>query len=386
MPTGFQDFWVAGSRFFYKRDAVAGVEQPWIDLGVIESANPSFANEKIELVDGDGGVKTTVTETIVKTDETYEITCRNLNLENLALLFLSDPPSSYVRNRRSYLITLKSWRGYPIALIDNNSGTLLENKVFNLTPSSDGLTGGKVEGVGYGLQAAEECVNVDVSARRLDVSSWVTRQPAAGEKIILSANIGDPFSLGGSLTDVRQAGTYTVESSDTDHIIVEETIPGADQVTDGGIIYYSFSTPDATNRILDMSNGSIADGDDVEVVNSARGIVRLATAPPLLDLTSHTDGSGLKFFFTESALSGSRSLNPQSSQGEITGKGKLFWGRGNNSEQTVREADVSVTPQSSQIQVEDYSQITFSVKVVSDPTETGAGKITYIKGDMPSVS
>lgn len=95
---GAQDFWLTGSRLYFQRDPVASVVQMHRDLGVIEPANPTLEIEKLELEDSDGGVKSTVTESVTKIDETYEITCSNLNPNNLALLFLANDPASFTQS------------------------------------------------------------------------------------------------------------------------------------------------------------------------------------------------------------------------------------------------------------------------------------------------
>ncbi len=116
MPiVGAQDHWVTGSRLYFKRDDFGGVVQPYRDLGVIEPANPALEIEKLELKDSDGGVKSTVTESVVGIDETYEITCSNLNPNNLALLFLANDPESFTQSA-SALTGIKHW-GVPGELV-----------------------------------------------------------------------------------------------------------------------------------------------------------------------------------------------------------------------------------------------------------------------------
>lgn len=99
MPiVGAQDHWLTGSRLFMQRDPVAGVEQPYRDIGVIDPANPALEIEKVELEDSDGGVKKIVTESVTKIDETYEITGKNLSPNNLALVFLANDPEDFTQS------------------------------------------------------------------------------------------------------------------------------------------------------------------------------------------------------------------------------------------------------------------------------------------------
>ncbi len=95
---GAQDFWLTGSRLYFQRDPVSSVVQPHRDLGVIAPANPTLEIEKLELEDSDGGVKSVVTESVTKIDETYEITCSNLNPNNLALLFLANDAVEFTQS------------------------------------------------------------------------------------------------------------------------------------------------------------------------------------------------------------------------------------------------------------------------------------------------
>ena len=93
-----QQFWVSGSRFYFQRDPINGVIQPIIDFGVIDTANPEFDKNTIELDDGDGGVLQTVDEKVIKITESYPLTCYNFNPEMFAFLFSSDPPQELTQD------------------------------------------------------------------------------------------------------------------------------------------------------------------------------------------------------------------------------------------------------------------------------------------------
>ncbi|MEE8164381.1 MAG: hypothetical protein V3T64_02325 [Myxococcota bacterium] len=96
--SGFQDFWIAGSRVFFKKDDIATVDQPIVDLGVLtEAATPAIEVTKAELQDTDGGRKQTVAEQVTEVTEEYTITTGNLNIDNLANLFSADPPEDFVQ-------------------------------------------------------------------------------------------------------------------------------------------------------------------------------------------------------------------------------------------------------------------------------------------------
>lgn len=97
--SGFQDFWVAGSRVYFKKDDIATVDQPFVDLGVLtESAAPSIEVTKAELQDVDGGRKQTVAEKTTEVTEEYLITTGNFNIDNLANLLAADPPVDFTQS------------------------------------------------------------------------------------------------------------------------------------------------------------------------------------------------------------------------------------------------------------------------------------------------
>jgi hypothetical protein len=86
--SGFQEFWLTGSRFYFQREE--DTSESLLDLGVIEVVSPTLEPESIELEDSDGGVRRIVDTAVTKISETYEIVCKNFNVDNLAMLFLAD--------------------------------------------------------------------------------------------------------------------------------------------------------------------------------------------------------------------------------------------------------------------------------------------------------
>ena len=89
---GFQDYWVTCSRFYFDRDGTT--QGQLLDLGVIDTAQPSFEVNKIELQDGDGGRLVTVDSEVTSINENYEITIKNFNTETLSLMFLANEPTA----------------------------------------------------------------------------------------------------------------------------------------------------------------------------------------------------------------------------------------------------------------------------------------------------
>jgi hypothetical protein len=120
--------------------------------------------------------------------------------------------------------------------------------------------------------------------------------------------------------------------------------------------------------------------EDWEVHNLSRGFVKLIDSGAIGTET-------VNIVFSLAALSGNRLIKPQSFKGEITGLGSIFWGRGNFQEQSVREARISITPSSANVQIDDFSNFVISVKVISDLQATDvAGRLIYFAGSVPASS
>lgn len=91
----FQDVKLVGSRFYYKKDDVGATKFPLIDLGVITPATPNFDIQKAELFDSDGGRRQLIAEAVTSITEEFTITCSNLNMENMAVLFMANRPETF---------------------------------------------------------------------------------------------------------------------------------------------------------------------------------------------------------------------------------------------------------------------------------------------------
>lgn len=91
----FQDYWVTGSRFYFRRDDDAN--NALIDLGTVGTTSPSIEATTIELKDGDGGRLRTVAEEVTEINESYEVECRNIAGQSLAVLFMSTAPASFTQ-------------------------------------------------------------------------------------------------------------------------------------------------------------------------------------------------------------------------------------------------------------------------------------------------
>jgi len=345
---GFQDFWVAGSRFYYQRDPINAVEQPWIDLGVVQPVNPSLEIEKLELEDSDGGVKKTVDERVTKIDETYDITCANLNLDNLSLLFLADPPEAFSQTKELKAIAHTFFPGRLTKIVDNDAAA---TPLYGIS---------SISGI-YNAPATSQVLTVtDITGKTLTVSGG-NAQTELDDGDFLIVHEGD-------MVNPANARTYTVDGeppSTTTIDVVEQ--PAGDE-----------SGVTATTR-----HGAGVFEQDVSwgVYNLERGFVRAIPGAPV----PPTTGSAIDF--TTKALTGNRLLRPQSFKGEIQGLGILIWGRGNFQEQTVREARISITPSSANVQIDDFSNFVISVKVISDLLAADvAGRLIYFAGNLPTTS
>lgn len=123
----------------------------------------------------------------------------------------------------------------------------------------------------------------------------------------------------------------------------------------------------------------IVENVDYEWVSKDRGIINI------IDGGAIDDGDTMYIDITPKAITGRRLVYPQTGA-ILKGHAMLVWGRGGNVEQTVREADVTISTSAANFQVEDYSDFTLQAKVVSDVTETTApaGKLLQFKGTLPA--
>ena len=88
-----QDLWIAGARIYLQR--LDDSSESLLDMGTVQPFGSSPQVEKAELWDSDGGVNTLVEESITKYDESMEITCYNLALDNLALFYMASMPTAF---------------------------------------------------------------------------------------------------------------------------------------------------------------------------------------------------------------------------------------------------------------------------------------------------
>ena len=346
---GFQDFWVTGSRFYFRRDPVNSVVQPTLDLGVIQTASPSLDVTNIELEDADGGIKTIADQLVTKISEAYDITCSNLNNDNLALMYMSDAPVAFTQAAGAIKAQHYAHPGRLVKLMDI-SGAFL----YSLSA---------VAGV-YGAVAPQtRTVTGIVASTKTITFSGGAFSPALtnGDKVILS-----PLGL----ANIANAGTYTVASSTSTTCVVTETV-AADETA-------------ITGELIGKNVGTViyVPTTDFVVKSLDRGLIQMVSGGAFAAAATVVPVMGT------SAVSGLRLVAPQSLKGIIRGTGFLVYGRENNARQTVREAVMNLTPASANMSVDDFSNFVLRAQVISDLTSTTnvAGRLLNFKGTLPSTS
>jgi len=286
---GFQDLWVAGSRFYFQRDATDTETYPLLDMGTVNTISPAIEPTVLELKDGDGGRLNLIDQAFSDVNETYEVVTKNLSQENLQFLFLADPPE-------------------------------------NMT----------------------QATSISVQKIQIGPGKLMKVKDTAGKGIY---NIGS--------VDFRQ--------------------------------YASVDASIGSGNSLVAFDGTNSTSADYEIVSTSRGLVRffsngtntLANGDAVGPASGHSAGTGL----TTYNASNTRLLKPQSLGAPVRGKGYVIFSRNNNERQSVREFDCSVLPSSANFQIEDFSEFTLSVSVLSDVSESEtAGRYVFYKGSEPTVS
>lgn len=361
MPNvGFQSLWVTGSRVFFQRDATGGVIQPIIDMGVMDVVSPNIEIEEIECLDADGGIQVPIDTQITSLDESYEATFKNLNLDNLALMWLSNPAAEYGQTIVAQFNKHRAQPGRLIKIADGDYDlAAVPNALFGIT-SIRGVANGKTTsaaGVQPYATSPDTILSVTSSVIKL-AGVDRTAELKAGDKIVV-CGLDVPAEDG--------VFTLSIDSvlsvADTD-VTVVETI--TDQAAPG------------TTGVLATT---LIEGTDWETVSLERGFIRMITGG---NLTADADVS---ICVIPREITGLRRLLPLTLQGSLRGSVIVIWGRDRNSQQTARTSKVSVTPGTPNFQVEDYSRVTLNFTVLTEITAAEpAGRVEYWLGDLPDVS
>jgi hypothetical protein len=343
---GFQDPWITGSRLYFRRDPISAVRQPIVDLGIIEVASPTLEPEKITLQDADGGIKVIADEQVIAITEKYSIVCSNLNLDNLALMFLANPAGAFTQAATKISKKHYAHVGRLLKLLDADYDAATVNFIFGLSAVLGVTTG-----------AAVAITSVTTGTKTIVVPGNVAANYSDGDTIL----------LWGTSDAAQQGLTLTVASAtfDTDHtnIVVDEAIAGSN------------STGGSINKDV------LVEDTDWEVASLERGMIRM------IDGGAFDADGAIYVVMTPRAITGNRILYPQNSVGAIKGDVALIWSREGNTRQTVRECRVSVTPASGAFSVDNYSTMTLDFTVLADRTAANpAGRLVQWVGDLPTVS
>lgn len=355
---GFQEFMIVGSRFYLQRDDDEdGTKHPFMDLGVIMKVTPNISSEKVELKDSDGGLKRLVDEAFTGIDEAYDIQCNNMNLENLALMFLAKPPKSFVQAAAEVEVTQHVHPGRLLKLLDANGENVYRAAI---------VTGLMVRDAAGDLTEVE-LTAISKAAKTITVTGSLATEFDPGDKVTVRRQ---------ALTNVLNAKTYTVVSAAGvgPTVLTVEEEPAADEAAISGLLIYKADAGDA---------GTIyQEGVDWETVSIDRGIIRI------IDGGAIAAEDDIVVIYQTTAITGNRLINPHDLLSEVKGKMALILGRENNAAQTVREARVSITPNGMDLNDSDFSNMTLTVKIIStqDDPATPAGRLLQFKGTLPSTS
>ena len=261
---GSQEFFIPGSRFYIvAEDDSYGT---LIDLGVMKTAQKQGEVNKVTLIDTDGGIQQQVDETVISSNESYQLTVNNFNLDNWALLLLANPPEAFTQSAT------------PLTAVPHNA-IIGPNKYVKIK-NADG-------------------------AFLYNITSIVVK------------------SLGG--------GTTYVENTDW------------------------------------------------KWISKPRGVIQIISGGAMVH------GQAIQIDVTPAAMSGRRLIKPLTKT-SIKGRGMLIYGQNANADQFVREARISLTPTGTNIQSENYSEMTFEARILSDITDTvqPAGRFLKFYGSLPT--
>ncbi len=360
MALGFQDPWVSGTRFLFKRENQGATQFPLIDLGAMDPVGPTLTVTKIEAKDGGTGRLKTLDERVTDFVEEYTITCRNLSVENLAILYLANRPSSVTQNANTTktiptspsTVFIKMFKGELVKLHDDDTARSL---LYNFDA---------IGGLYNGTVAFATLTAISRSAKTLTVTGDITASLTPNDSVIVDRT---------GLANAKNSRSYKIVSSSfgggNTTIVVADT-PASDETAISDQVVYE--------------NGGLIynQGTDWLPYRVDHGIIQITAGSAIADgATNVTVRSSL------AAYSGARQIKPKSAAGEIRGDGFFIFARGNNAEVTYREARVAIRPASAAIGVDDYSTVSFTVKVLTTlGAEQPAGRLVQAIGAVPTNS
>lgn len=353
MPLGFQDPWLAGSKFLFKRENLvtgAGTTQyPVIDLGDIESASPNLVATTIEALDSSTGRIKTRDKRLIEFIESYQIQTRNLRQQVLALLFIASPPTNFVQSAD----TAKSLAGMTIF-----KGDLLkvEDVVAGVPYYPERIAGLYIGTIAFHTVTA-------VSKANKTITTSTNASAVTGNIILDRTNLANP----------KNSRTYSVISAigAGPTVITVNESPAADETAISG-------------QIVVNSGGTIYhQGNDwIPYLDHGLGFAKIMPGGAITDLATNVSAR-----FSIPALSGMRLIKPKGLAGEARGRGYLIYSRSGEAEKTYREFQCVITPVSSAIASDAFSSATLNVQVLTDPSsEEPAGRLIQSIGTVPTLS
>lgn len=370
MPVrNFEDRWLVGSRFYFRRDPVNGTTQPTVDLGVIDVVNPNTSVETAKLYDSYGGTRRLVETGVTSIDETYELACANISLINLSLLFLGTDPAGYTQTAQEVTVTHWATPEYLLGLLDSNG-----NRAHALSTVAGFIFhNAHTAVIGDVTSVAINSINkIGLGTSTIVTASDISAQLAAGEALILRA---------AGLTDILNSRTYTVKSVATTTITIEE-LPSSSQTSGLGsssLLYATNAQSSGGSTIL--GQGTIAGLKDWDVYGLDEGYVRF-----LQGGTGLTTAANVLAIYSTAALSGKRLVSPQDA-GLVTGYGEIWWGRDGATRKTVRRFNCQIAPAGGDFKDQgEWSRLKLTVSVLNDLTKTSgkAGDLILTKGSLPT--
>lgn len=119
---------------------------------------------------------------------------------------------------------------------------------------------------------------------------------------------------------------------------------------------------------------------DWKWISKPRGLIQIISGGGI------SDGDSLEIDITPNAITSSlRLVKPLTGGDAIPGKAIIVLSSGNNANQLIRECSCTLSPNGTTFQVEDFSNMTFSLTVTSDLTQTTpSGRLLKAIGSLPA--
>jgi len=387
---GFQDFWIPGTRVFVQKEST-GNPNPMLDIGLIQSVTPTVTPTVLQLEDSDGGVKQLVDEALSQIVESYEVQTANMNLDNLALMFLSDDPEVTVQVHQDLLVSHYVHPERLVKLVDPQGEPIFNAWSVNGIMSN---TGTYVSHEIDSFDATAQTIDLDVTEG--DVSTDYTN----GDLLFLTSGTN-------AIKDPLNPGTYKVASSaftTFTRITLDQTYrklnssevaignPQPKVLTPGAAgtaVFYEQDRDWEAGRSPAVTGGFGGASGPV-----SRGYFRI-TQP------ATTGGGGViiapgNFRVSYSLASGGspshipyiRQIRPQSLSKVVRAKVWLYISLENDARGYVREFNATITPSGIALgDGTDFANMTLNFKVLNDlSSDYPGGRIYYYEGDTHDLS